>query len=494
MSGGSGHDAHGVLLLRGLEAPGLRIDEFLVRRGEAWGILGDTGAGMEILTGILDGDLSLVQAGVCQLPRQLGLVSFVRQQRFFEEELRRDETDFLDRPDPGTPARAFLRDVASHGELIRLFNLEQVLDRGYRHLSSGESRKIGILRELSAGAQVLALEHPFDGLDQASCRELETQLARLHAQGLTLLFLCSDAADLPPWCTHLALVQDGALVCQGQAAAIRPRLGAATRLAVRTGPLFRARVEDLRPRIAEEEEADGAVEPLVDLRNGFARYGEVAVFTGLDLCIRPGEHTLITGPNGCGKSTLVQLITGDHPLCYANDLSIFGTRRGSGESIWEVKRQMGIVSNDLHRNHRVGGTALAIVLSGLFDSIGLYARPTESQRSLGRRWLSWLGLKERASHPFRRLSYGEQRLVLLGRALIKQPRLLLLDEPTQGLDSANRRAFLDFLERAAAERLCTTLYISHRQDERRPFFRQHLHFVPGRTDQPFRLTPADHAV
>ncbi len=476
-----------LLHLRALETSALRIDEFTVHRGEAWGILGDTASGMEVLIRLLDGELSLVRSGVCQLPPRLGLASFARQQRFFEEELRRDDTDFLDRPDPGTPARAFLHNAEMHSELIRLFNLEQVLDRGYRSLSSGESRKIGILRELTKGVRLLALEHPFDGLDQTSCRELDAQLALLHAQGLTLLFLCSDAVDLPRCCTHLALMREGSLSLCGPAADIRPLLQAA---AAGTQPLFQARVEDMRANSAAGDtttEADSG--PLVLLQGGFARYGEVEVFTGLDLCIRPGEHTLITGPNGCGKSTLVQLITGDHPLCYSNDLRLFGRRRGSGESIWEVKRHMGIVSNDMHRNHRVGGTALAIVLSGLFDSIGLYTRPTATERRLGLRWLSWLGLEEKASRPFNRLSYGTQRLLLLGRALIKQPRLLLLDEPTQGLDSANRKALLDFLERAAAERLCTIVYISHRQDECRSFFRQHLEFGPKQGDQPFRLTP-----
>lgn len=485
-----------LLRLRGLEAPGLQIDQLSVRMDEAWGILGDTGSGLDVLTAILAGDLDLVRSGECLLPPHLGLVSFARQQELFEQELRQDDTDFLDRPDPGTPARNFLHDADAHGELIRLFNLEHVLDRGYRNLSSGESRKIGILRELTRGVRVLVLEHPFDGLDQASCRELDLQLARLHAQGLTLLLLCSDILDLPSWCTHLALVRGGVLRHSGPAEEIYPLLASTHG---RTQALFQAKVEDMRQ--AREQGGQGGhdapageSEALVELRNGFARYGEVEVFKGLNLTIRPGEHTLVTGPNGCGKSTLVQLITGDHPLCYTNDLSIFGKRRGSGETIWEVKHHLGLVSNDLHRNHRVSGSALAIVLSGLFDSIGLYSKATAAQRLQGEHWLGRLGLSNKATRPFRRLSYGEQRLVLLGRALIKKPRLLLLDEPTQGLDSANRKALLDFLEQVAAEQLCTILYISHRQDECRPFFCQHLLFSPNDRAQPFRLTATGHPV
>lgn len=465
-----------LLRLRGLRARGLVIDDLSVHAGEAWGILAETGAGMDVLTGILGGDLALVRSGECRLPPDLGLVSFARQQERFEQELREDDTDFLDRPDPGRPARAFLSRSEAHAELIRLFNLEHVLDRGYRYLSTGETRKIAIMEQLSKGVRALVLEHPFDGLDQESCRELEQQLARLQARGLTLLLLCSDATDLPDWCSHLALLRDGALRRAGPAADIRPLFDNA---AGRSQALFQARIEDMRQGDAARR-LENDTEPLVLLRQGFARYDEVEVFKGLDLTIRPGDHTLITGPNGCGKSTLVQLITGDHPLCYSNDLTIFGHRRGSGETIWDIKRHLGLVSSDLQRSHRVSGSALAIVASGLFDSIGLYHKPSVEERRLAERWLAWLGLSHKASRPFRRLSYGEQRLVLLGRALIKKPRLLLLDEPTQGLDSANRRALLDFLERAAAEELCTIVYISHRLDERRPFFRQHLQFSPNK--------------
>jgi molybdate transport system ATP-binding protein len=137
---------------------------------------------------------------------------------------------------------------------------------------------------------------------------------------------------------------------------------------------------------------------------------------------------------------------------------------------------MGIVSPDLHRNHRVSGSALAIVVSGLFESIGLYTQPSMEQQQLGRRWLARLGLETKAAVPFRQLSFGEQRLILLGRALIKAPPLLVLDEPTHGLDEGHRLALLAFLGRIADERLTTILYVSHRPDEYRDFFRQQVQF------------------
>ena len=460
--------------IQGLAARGLHIDRFVARSEEAWCILGANTSGVELFCDVIAGEKVDFRAELLRLPANLGVLSFKQQQGIFEAELRKDDTDFLDRIDPGTPARDFLTDVAGHRELIELFALETVLDRGYRQLSSGQSRKLCLLQQLTRGISFLVIENPYEGLDQASCRELDRVLANLRQQGLGLLVLVNNTGDIPPWCTHLAALEAGTIALQGPVNEVLP---AVKRLFLRQPALFRVAIEELR----QERQDGGNGAPganLLTLKQGFARYGEVEVFHHLDLIVNQGDHTLITGPNGCGKSTLLQIIIGDHPLCYVNDLMLFGRRRGSGESIWEIKKQMGIVSPELHRNHRVSGSALAIVVSGLFDSIGLYARPTGGQLHLARRWLQRLGLSDKAGIAFRQLSYGEQRLILLARALIKVPRLLILDEPTQGLDEPNRRALLDFLGEIAGEDLCTLLYVSHRQDEHRDFFTQQLRFAP----------------
>jgi molybdate transport system ATP-binding protein len=172
------------------------------------------------------------------------------------------------------------------------------------------------------------------------------------------------------------------------------------------------------------------------------------------------------------------LITGDHPDCYTNELYLFGKRRGSGESIWQIKQEMGIVSPALHRDYLVPGSALQAVTSGFFDSIGLYRKASGSQLASARRWLEAIGLADRATVSFRTLSFAEQRLTLIARALIKTPKLLILDEPTQGLDDANRTRLLDFLEHTAARQGSTIIFVSHRQDEYRPFFAQRIEMTP----------------
>ena len=460
-----------MLVIKQLATNGLRIDRFTAGPGEAWCLVGGNGSGIEQFCEVITGEKIDHRAGKLLLPPDIGVLSFNRQQSIFEAELRKDDTDFLDRLDPGTPARAFLTDIDRHRFLLDLFKFSGLLDRGYRQLSSGQARKLCLLQQITRGVGLLVLENPYEGLDQAGCAELDRVLAGLPAQGLCLLVLVNNSADIPDWCTHLAAFRAGTIVVQGPRADV---LAEVRGWLTGQPPLFQVTVDEFCQGWRQPESADAN---LVALRAGFARHGAVDVFSNLDLAINRGDHTLITGPNGCGKSTLLQLISGDHPLCYANDLTLFGRRRGSGESIWELKQRMGILSPDLHRNHRVAGSGLAAVVSGLFDSIGLYTRPSAAQLQLGRIWLKRLGLAHRAQQPFRQMPYGEQRLLLLARALIKAPELLLLDEPAQGLDEPNRMALLDFLAGIAREQLATIVYVSHRSDEYRDFFRQHVRFA-----------------
>jgi len=153
---------------------------------------------------------------------------------------------------------------------------------------------------------------------------------------------------------------------------------------------------------------------------------------------------------------------------------VLGYKRGSGESIWQLKEHMGIVSSELHRQYRVNGELLTVVLSGLFDSIGLYQKPESYQIDIAKQWLALVGLSSHQHTLFNELSYGEQRLALIARALVKSPYLLILDEPTQGLDEINRHRILNFLEIVAQQKHSTLILVSHRKDEHLPIFTQHI--------------------
>ncbi len=446
--------------------PDLHIDEFASAPGEAWCFYGENHSGIDRLIDLLAGHLTAGRADTLVLPERPGILSFRGQQALFEEEIRNDDSDFLNRTDPGTLVREFIPDFPAHQALLDTFAMTPCLNLGYRQLSSGQARKLLLLRELTGGATSLILENPYDGLDDRSCRELNRVLEQLGRRNIELLVTVNSRGDIPAWATHLAIIANRRLAGAGPMHRILPLL-AGTGATASHQPIAAFYLDSSPPALDDKEE-------LVALRDGFAGYGGNTLFSGLELTVRRGDHTLIVGPNGCGKSTLLEMITGDNPKCYANDLRIFGKRRGTGESIWEIKKHMGIVSPALHREHRVPGSALQVVVSGLYDTIGLYRKASSPEIKTARQWLAWIDLPGRAEVPFRRLSFAEQRQVLIARALIKRPKLLILDEPTQGLDDGNRHALLDLLEKIAEKKLATILYVSHRQDEHRPFFRRQI--------------------
>lgn len=453
--------------MEGVDDGNLQVSRFAARKDETWCVFGDNRSGLNRFVDFFrrPNNPSLSYSKLI-IPADLAVVSFKDQQELFEQEVRNDQSDFLNRIDPGTPAREFLTHLEENKALIEQFKLGHVLNSGYRQLSSGESRKLLILRAVTDGATHLVIENPYDGLDVDSCVEFDRIMQLLLERSIMVLLVLSSRSDIPDWCSHLAWFDKGRLVSSGMRAEMGARIvdGSA-------GDDWGQILDTLGSR-----EADGDGEDLVRLVNGQARYGDRVIFSNFDFSVTRGQHTLISGPNGAGKSTLLGLITGDHPDCYTNELYLFGRRRGTGESIWQIKQEMGIVSPALHREHYIPGNALQIVVSGFFDSIGLYCRPADHQWELARSWLGVIGLSGLQSKPFRSLGYGEQRLVLIARALIKMPKILVLDEPSHGLDDANRSHLLDFLELVVEKRISTILYVSHRRDEFRQFFRQHIRF------------------
>lgn len=457
-----------------VKTPDLSISLFEAAPGQFWCILGQNRSGIDTFFGLLSPGHAEIPDAEIRLPKEMGIFSFAGQQEVFEQELKNDDTDFMDRLDPGTLARAFIHDPDQYTDMIRAFGMDQVLDQGYRQLSTGQTRKLLLLSRICSGSQWLLIQSPFDGLDKAGCAQLDLALDHCRGCGMGILSFVYDPGDIPSSATHIAVIENGHMSLKGARQEILPRL-----FELQGQANFSADVTDLKPaETAFSQNAAPGETPhskeLVRLEDGHAGYSGRPVFSHLNLCIPPGEHTLVSGPNGCGKSTLLQVITGDHPACYRNRLWIFGTRRGTGESIWELKKRMGIVSTDLHRNYRVAGSVLDCVLSGLYDTIGLYQRPGPEDEKKAMAWLERISLSDKAESAFRALSYADQRLALIARALIKLPDLLVLDEPTHGLDRANRNAVLDFLGQVATEKLSTILYVSHREDEFRDFFVSHI--------------------
>lgn len=444
----------------------LKIDFLKTEQQQSWCFYGDNNSGIDSFLQLLDGRLTDFTATTIDLSPGAGVLSFYGQQQIFEEELRNDDSDFMDSTDPGTTVEEFLGAPEKAIPLLKTFNLESCLHTGFRQLSSGQCRKLIILREVIRGSQTIILQNPYDGLDVLSCTELNHALEQIAQTTVEIIILINSINDIPRWCSHIGIFHNNRLTHAG------PRDKTLPHLITTSEPTAPIETPFTNNNASKESQPANPKKELIRLKNGFAGYGGTTLFAGLNLDIFSGDHTLICGPNGCGKSTLLDIITGDNPKCYANDLSLFGNKRGTGESIWQLKQQMGIISSSLHRNHRIPSTALHVVLSGLFDTIGLYDKVSTIQIKEARRWLAWLELSPLADKPFRRLEFAEQRLILIGRALIKKPQLLIFDEATQGLDDKNRHKLLDLLDLIAADKLATILFVSHRTDEYRPFFSQ----------------------
>jgi len=167
---------------------------------------------------------------------------------------------------------------------------------------------------------------------------------------------------------------------------------------------------------------------VVRMNNVSIRYGSRTILDKLDWTVHNGEKWALSGQNGAGKSTLLSLVCADNPQSYACDIVLFDRQRGHGESIWDIKKHIGYVSPEMHRAYNRDMPAIRIVASGLSDSVGLYVKPSEKDYAVCRQWMRIFGIEELAERTFLKLSSGEQRMILLARAFVKDPELLILDD------------------------------------------------------------------
>ena len=353
-----------------------------------------------------------------------------------------------------TPDRRALQD-----NLYRLFHMDTLLNKYIITLSSGELRKFQLTKTLFANPRLLIMDNPFIGLDAETRDQLKDLLLLLaEERGIEIMLVLSKTDDIPEFVNEVIELRDG------------------TALPACSRQTYYERQEPIPAHVLPETKREAILSLqnndneydchcVVEMKHVTIRYGERTILKDVDWTVMNGERWALSGQNGSGKSTLLSLICADNPQGYACDITLFDCPRGSGESIWDIKKHIGYVSPEMHRSYKRNLPAIRIVASGLMDSIGLYAVPDKKDYDKCRWWLDIFGIGNLADRPFLQLSGGEQRLVLLARAFVKDPQLLILDEPLHGLDLWNRRLVKDVIETFCQRRNKTLIMVTHYESE-----------------------------
>lgn len=450
----------------------LRDVDFTMHRGEQWLLTGDAGSGKTTLAKALCGQvfhlgrLDIVYDAQSSLP---GKTMFVEQWHHFTNHAGISDFYYQQRynssdADDANTVMEELTKALPHLPEERIHSMLAQLDLTHRThaslllLSNGEQKKLQLAKAFLAAPQLLVLDNPLIGLDVNARKKLNTIFDALVQQG-THLFIISDTVEIPSCITHIATLANGQMQVQTKEAYLQS--GQNKPLAKAGITLDQATLEAL----TAQPPFFTAFKHAVDLKEAHVQYGDKVVLQEVSWQISKGSKWWLQGANGAGKSTLLNLVTGDHPQAYANNIHLFDKKRGTGESIWDIKQKIGYASPELHWYFDVNTSCRDVVLSGFFDTTGLYRKVSEEQVTAANAWLYLLQLESIAQKKLSAVSISQQRLLLLARALIKNPPLLILDEPCQGLDDHQTQQFIDIVDALVKHPERTLIYVSHRKDQ-----------------------------
>lgn len=436
-------------------------------------------------------------------------VSLEKAARLIQEERENDESEYIEGGvDVGRTGRIFiaegivgkikkgtprekLPEIANRLETfpeIKICGVEKILDRGLKYMSTGEIRRTLLARALVSGKKLLILSDPFAGLDAESRKillDFFDTIARKNAFPRIILSM-ERYVEIPDAITNVLEFTDKKVSFCGTKAdyeTLLEKRNDENKSCIEKERIeFRKNVIELSKQVdtilgVEEQEIP---EILVEMKNVNVGWGDNQVLRDFSWTLKKGEHWFIRGPNGSGKTTFLELITGDNQQVFCNDVRLFGKRRGSGETIWDIKHKLGICSYRLHVEYRmVGSSLIDVIMSGFHDSIGLYEQTGDVERKAAEKWLELGGFKGRENETFNSLSYGEQRAVLILRASVKCPPILIMDEPCHGLDENFRRKILDLLSIIAESGTTTLLHVTHEPSEVLPCEKHILELRPN---------------
>ncbi len=348
------------------------------------------------------------------------------------------------------------------GLLYSLFTLEKFIDEEDKHdnkiistelqaletMSNGEQKKALLYYLLNEKPDFIILDNPFDNLDVTFQEELKSILQK-YSSHISFVQIASRKADTLSFIKHFGrLTYDTFTVIQDLGFDKLTKKESFSNVSI-PNPL---------------ETIPSLNDPLIQFKNVSISYGDKKILNNINWTIIKGDFWQLTGANGSGKSTILSMITGDNPKAFGQEIYLFGNLKGSGETVWEIKKRIGYYSPTMTNKFKGRHTVENMLISGLTDSVGLYTIPTDIQKRVIKQWLSVLNLHDIKDTYFNKLSTGKQRLVMTARAMVKHPPLLILDEPTTGMDDESAALLVSFVNKIAQETNTAIIFVSHRKE------------------------------
>lgn len=326
------------------------------------------------------------------------------------------------------------------------FNVITETRNALKNSSEGERKKALLKHIIAQSPELLIVENVFGNLDTQAQQDIESTLQKLSFN-IPIVQITNRKREVLHFINKVYRIKDDSLI-----------------LIEDFENVMKLESTYFIGKLPESYRSNYSFKSLVKFNKVTVKYLDRLIVNEISWEIKPNEFWQLKGPNGSGKSTLLSLISGDNPKAYLQDLTLFGIKKGSGESVWDIKKKIGYFSSEMLRGFRRRDTIESMIISGFLDSIGLYKIPSETQISIAHEWLRLLGMYDIRKKSFHFLSDGHKRLVLIARAVVKQPPLLILDEPTNGLDDHDASVFTQLINKIAKESETAILYVSHRSE------------------------------
>ncbi|WKN45759.1 ATP-binding cassette domain-containing protein [Tunicatimonas pelagia] len=462
----------------------LRNVSFTISEGEAWAVTGPSGSGKTTLANVIRQRQPLSSGKLTSHLSPTERVVMVEQQHTYRNQTDNSSTyyqarfDSMDSVDfPSVEEELWISvTMPKNEEIDRVLQLLQISHLRYSRLiqlSNGENKRFQLAKALLQQPKVLILDSPFIGLDQQARKVLHRIINQLISEQITIV-LITTPSEIPNRIMYvLELQENHSAQTYSRASFLAQQPKQITSVATETG-IHR----QLLARLSTE--ADTSFEVAIRMHNVSIRYGGKTILDGVNWQVNRGDKWALSGPNGAGKSTLLSLINGDNPQAYANQIYLFDRKKGSGESIWDIKRRIGYVSPELHLYFNRRLSCFEAVASGLTDTLISDKNISTEQKATVAQWLNVFGLPSQQDNPLMALPLSEQRLVLLARALVKNPPVLLLDEPCQGLDTQQTQKFNAIVDTICQHFDKTLIYVSHYEQDIPTCVNQRLFLEKGK--------------